>query len=137
VSGEGQAISIIPEKVPLQAIMQFLKTQEDGSGSITLQAIDTSDLGEIHVPYSGENFDGIQSQVNGSEHVSLGAPEQRWQGITQYLIDSVAAKLKADIVLLDCNPDKGTLQRNLMFWAIWCCLYEVDVLLMLSKLTKH
>eukprot|EP00953_Heterococcus_sp_UTEX-ZZ885_P020937 11712-Heterococcus_DN1.PRE.2 len=44
VSGEGQAINIIPEKVPLQAIMQFLKTQEDGSGLISLQAIDTSDL---------------------------------------------------------------------------------------------
>jgi AAA domain len=84
VSGEGQAISIIPEKVPLQAIIQFLKTQEDGSSAISLQAIHTSDLGEIHVLYSGKHFDRIKSQVNGSEHASLGALEQRWQGVTQY-----------------------------------------------------
>jgi hypothetical protein len=122
VSGEGQALPIIPEKVPLQAIIEFLKTQEDGNSSIGLQAINTSDLGEIHVLYSGENFDRVKSQVNGSEHAALGAPEQRWQGIVQYLIDSTAAKLKSDIVLLDCNPNKGTLQRNLMFWADYMVL---------------
>eukprot|EP00953_Heterococcus_sp_UTEX-ZZ885_P027488 14743-Heterococcus_DN1.PRE.6 len=116
-TGDAELLPVVPEQIEVREIMQHLHNRSAGR---KLAGLEPDNLGTIHLLYAGDQFDRIKHKVNTAEDV--GGIAHRWQGAVQYLIDHVAEELASDVVLVDMNPDKGILQRNITLWADYLVL---------------